>query len=166
MRATLRQLLRSMSARTRRAEGTSLVEFALVSILFFTLMFAIIDFGRVFFVQMTIQHALRQAGRYAVTGNSLPGTNPQTQSAYTRVESIIETAKKAAAGVDVSNIIISAGGLSGFAGNPGDTVTVSLTSNLNILTPLISKFFTSNGIYTFTASTTFKNEPFPQSQTY
>jgi hypothetical protein len=43
-------------------------------------------------------------------------------------------------------------------------VTVSLTTNLPLMTPLISAFF-SNGVYTFTSSATVENEPFPASET-
>lgn len=166
MRAILQQILQVTSSRSRRAEGSSLVEFALVAMLFFMLMFGIIDIGRIFFVQMTIQNALRQAGRYAVTGNHLPGTNPQTGSPYTRVESIVQTAKQAAAGIDVNSIAVSsATGGSNSAGGPGDTVTVSLTTTIHLFTPMIGYFFGTGNTYTFTAATTFKNEPFDPSQT-
>ncbi len=47
---------------------------------------------------------------------------------------------------------------------PGDTVTLSLTSSLPIWTPWLAKLFTG-GDFTFTASTTFKNEPFNPSET-
>ena len=47
---------------------------------------------------------------------------------------------------------------------PNQTVTVSLTTNLPLMTPLIGRLFT-NGVYTFVASATFKNEPFDPSNT-
>ncbi|MCS7048281.1 MAG: pilus assembly protein [Verrucomicrobiae bacterium] len=151
------------SKSNRRAQ--SLVEFAMVAPLFFLLIFGIIDFGRVYFTQATIQHALREAGRFAVTGNRLPGTNPATGQPYTRVESIIEVARKAAVGADITGITVSsqAGGAN-HAGGPGDRVTVSITATVRIITPIIGQFF-PNGRHTFTARTTFRNEPFNPSQT-
>ena len=146
--------------------GQSLVEFALVAPLFFLLIFGVLDLGRVLFTQMTLQHALREAGRYAVTGNHLPGTDPNTGSAYTRINSIKQIAKKAAAGLDVTSITISsASGGSGSAGGPQDTVTVSLTTSLKLITPLIGRYFGTNGVYAFTVGTTFRNEPFPPANT-
>jgi len=147
--------------------GQSMVEFAMVAPLFFLLVFGIIDFGRVFFVQITLQNAMRQAGRFAVTGNRL--TDPVTSQPMSRVNSIIEVAKKAATGLDVTNIQISSanGGNTGAAraGGPRDTVTISMTTNLRLITPMIGRFFGPNGIYTFTVRTTFLNEPFASTST-
>ena len=55
-------------------------------------------------------------------------------------------------------------GGSGNAGGPGDTVTVSLTSNVKLMTPVVATFF-SNGVCRLTFSSTYRNEPFPPSQT-
>jgi Flp pilus assembly protein TadG len=149
---------------TRRACGPwqgnkaqSLTEFALVVPLFFLLLFGILDFGRLFNVQITLQNALREAGRYAVTGQSLPG--------YTRVESIRQKAQQASGmTLTPTDILVTftpegGGTATDGAGGPGDTVTISLSYNLTLMTPIIAKFFPSTG-YRFTVSTTFKNEPF------
>lgn len=144
------------------SNGQSLVEFALVAPLFFILIFGVLDLGRVLFTQMTLQHALREAGRYAVTGNHITqgGTN------LSRVASIRQMAQKAAAGVDVSSITVSSvSGGNGSAGGPQDTVTVSLTTNLRLITPMIGRYFGTNGVYTFSVGTTFRNEPFPPANT-
>lgn len=147
----------------RSRSGQSLVEFAMIAPLFFILLFGIIDFGRLFFTQMTLQHALREAGRFAVTGRTLDDpANPGQQ--LTRLDSIIQIARQAAAGSDVTSIEISSlqGGANN-AGGSGDTITVALTTNLQLITPLIGRYFGPDGLYTFTVSTTFKNEPFPDS---
>jgi Flp pilus assembly protein TadG len=154
-RGILRGLLKSSG-------GQSLVEFALVAPLFFLLIFGMLDLGRVLFTQMTLQHALREAGRYAVTGNHITqgGTN------LSRVASIKQIAQNSAAGADVSSVTISSvSGGSGSAGGPQDTVTVSLTTSLKLITPLIGRYFGPNGVYTFTVGTTFRNEPFPPANT-
>jgi Flp pilus assembly protein TadG len=141
--------------------GQTTVEFALALPIFLLLICATLDFGRLFFEQMTLQYAMREAGRYAVTGNTLPGTNPSTGLPYTRIDSIKQIAQNAAAGLNVSSINISSvNGGPGSAGGPNDFVTISLTTSLQLITPIISSYFGPNGLYTFTVSTTFKNEPF------
>jgi hypothetical protein len=148
----------------RSRAGQSLVEFALVAPLFFLLLCAVFDFGRLFFVQMTLQNAVRQAGRFAVTGNHLPDPSDPTRN-LSRVDSIIRTARKAAIGLDISGIqISSANGGTGSAGGPGDIVTISITTNLKLVTPLIARFFGRSGVYPFAVSVSFKNEPFSPSK--
>jgi Flp pilus assembly protein TadG len=145
----------------RSRSGQSLVEFALVAPLFFLLVFGITDFGRLFFTQETLQFALREAGRYAVTGQHMSDAQG---NALSRVASIKSIAQQKAIGIDVSNISISSDGVANFAGNPGDTVIVSLTTNLKLITPMIGRFFGPSQTYTFTVQTTFRNEPFDLSQ--
>lgn len=147
------------SSRARRAErGQSLVEMALVLPMFLMLIFAIVDFSHVFYAEMTIQDALRQAGRFAITGNTLSGQS--------RVASILATAQQAAGNLNLntSSINISANGTGGTgaaanAGGPGDIITISMSTGVPMLTPLIAPLF-PNGTYNFTVSVTFKNEPF------
>ena len=151
--------------RARLMKGQSLLESALVTTLFFLLTFGMLDFGRMFFVQMTLQNAVREAGRFASTGNHLPDPKKPGQN-MSRVDSIIATATQAALGANVSGIqITSTKGGTGDPGGPGDTVTVAVTSDLTLITPLIAHLF-PNGKYSFTSSVTFKNEPFPPNQTY
>jgi len=140
-----------------------LTEFALVVPLFFLLFFGIIDFARLFHTELTLQYALREAGRFAVTGNHLADPDNPSQT-LSRVDSIIQRANQAA-GKQLTGIVIrSAHGGNNNAGGPGDQVTISLTYELRLLTPVVGRFF-PNGIYRFTVMTTFKNEPFPSSQT-
>jgi len=146
--------------------GQAIVEYALVLPLIFLLVFGLVDFGRLFFTVLTLQNALRVAGRYAVTGNHLPDpVNPgQTIS---RLASITQVAQQNAMGIDVSGLQISSqtsGGAAGTgAGGPGDTLKLSLTYNLTLLTPVIGQFFPA-GVYSFTVNTSFHNEPFPPAQ--
>jgi len=149
--------------RLRSESGQSLVEFAIVAILLFQLVFGIMDFGRVLFAQLTLQHAIREAGRFAVTGNKLPDPVDPNRT-LSRVDSIKEVARRTAVGLDVSNIDISSPNGSGNAGGPGQNVTISMQQSLRLITPIVAQFF-PNGQYSFTLRTTFKNEPFPPSQT-
>ena len=150
--------------RHRSVEGTSVVEIALIAPMFLLLLFATLDFGHLFWVELTLQNAIRQAARFAITGNHLPDPNHPGQS-LSRVGSIVLVAQQTAVGLDVSGIQISSlTGGSGSAGGPGDTVTISLTTNLPLITPIVGKFF-PNGVYSFTVSVTMKNEPFAPGDT-
>jgi Flp pilus assembly protein TadG len=155
---------RRIQSRRRRFAGQTIIETALVVPLFFLLVFAVVDFGRLFYVQMSLQDAVRQAGRFASTGNHLPDPNNPGQN-LTRVQSIIQQAIAQNPGLTFTNIKISSvyGG-AGNAGGPGDTVTISLTTALKLLTPVIAPFF-QDGTYTFVVSVSFKNEPFAPSNT-
>jgi Flp pilus assembly protein TadG len=144
--------------------GQSLIEFAVVAPIFFLLIFAVLDLGRVYFVQMTVQHSLREAGRFAVTGNHLPNPSDPTKT-LTRIDSIREVIRRSSVGVvtDVQAVQISSQGVSNNAGEPGQPVTLSLSADVKLVTPFLSQFF-ANGSYRVTASTTFQNEPFPTTQ--
>jgi Flp pilus assembly protein TadG len=143
----------------RSQSGQSLVEFAVVAPLFFLLVFGITDFGRLFFTQETLQFALREAGRYAVTGQQMPNGSGGYLS---RVNSIKAVAMQKAVGLDASHITVSSpeGGALTPSGGPGQTVVISLTTDLKLITPMIGRFFGSDQTYHFTVSTTFRNEPF------
>lgn len=49
-----------------RQRGAAAVEFAIIAILFFTLIFGIIEFGRLFYLYNTVQEVTRRAAREAV----------------------------------------------------------------------------------------------------
>lgn len=50
-----------------RQDGAAIVEFALIAILLFTLLFGILEFGRLFYLYNTVQEVTRRAAREAVT---------------------------------------------------------------------------------------------------
>ena len=143
--------------------GTSVLEFALVAPMFFLLFFAVFDFSRLFYSEMTLQNAVRTAGRYASTGNHLPDPQHQGQN-LSRVNSIIQVAQQAALGLMSPAFKSPAWAGEGQRGWSGRYRDPSLTTNLKLLTPFVAQFF-NNGTYTFTVSVTFRNEPFPPSNT-
>ena len=150
--------------------GQSAVEFALSLPVFFLLIFTVMDFGRMFFVQENIQRAIAEGARYASTGTHEAGTSPSTGKAYTRIASIQDYVTQQASipismGATLSALQVSSvSGGSGSAGGPQDIETISLTTTLPLMTPFVSRFF-PNKQYTFTASATVQNEPFPPTQT-
>ena len=74
-----------------KQKGQGLVEFALILPLLLLMFFGIIEFGRIFQAYLTVQHAAREAARYAVTG----------QGGAERVRAIKEKAVQATAGLNV-----------------------------------------------------------------
>jgi Flp pilus assembly protein TadG len=128
------------------------------------LIFGVFDFGHLFFVKMNIQNSVQEAARFASTGNHLPDPNNPGND-LTRVDSIITTLQQSSLGADITNIQISSlkGGKDS-AGGPGDMMTLAVTANVPLLTPMIAALF-PQGRYVFTTSVTIKNEPFPASAT-
>jgi Flp pilus assembly protein TadG len=132
------------------------------------------DYAWMFFAQMNVQQAVDDGGRFASTGNHTTIVSGGTPTTLSRLQSIITQIQNqiSVPGVNVQqNLVVcstnggcsNAGG-SAPAGGPGDTVTLTLTTSMPVFTPALKALF-SGGAYTFTASTTFKNEPFNPSQT-
>jgi Flp pilus assembly protein TadG len=144
--------------------GNAITEFAVVVPLFVLMIFGLTDFTRLLFEQVTLQNAVRQGGRYASTGNHQPDPQHSGQN-LSRVDSIKYVTQQAAMGLDTSNLqIASTKGGNGSAGGPLDTVTLTLTTSVRLMTPMVGRFFPNN-TYTFTVTTSYRNEPFPPAQT-
>ena len=166
--------LKSQALLPGSAKGQSTVEFAMVSLLFFFMLFAVIDYGWLMFAQMNVQQAIDDGGRYASTGQESGGSGTRISSIISNIQSEVSVP-----GVDVSKLSICSvppggttaacydstnpSGTAGAAGGPQFTVTLKLVTTLPLLTPLVGRFFPAG--YTFTSSTTFQNEPFDPSQT-
>jgi Flp pilus assembly protein TadG len=127
------------------------------------LMFALIDLGRWYWIRETLENAVRQAGRYAVTGQSLPNDN--------RVQSITQVAENAAAGL-TNNLTVTVSSSSdaltnwvaNSAGGPGDFVKIDIQAPLGFFTPGIGQLFGPSGSNTIDDAVTFRNENFPRSE--
>jgi hypothetical protein len=152
-------------------KGQILVEFALVSLfVFIPLLFACMDLGIMFYVNLTMQQAVRQGTRYAVTGQSDLGTD--------RRSALIQVVRNNSNGLYDKNLhdpkdpqisvikasqvtfsIYSGTPRSGDPGEPNDIIVVSLTYTWQLLTPILKPFF-PGGVYTFTVKSTMQNESF------
>lgn len=53
----------------KNKEGTAAIEFAILAIPFFMLLFAVLELAVVFFINSTLNHAVSEAGRQIRTGN-------------------------------------------------------------------------------------------------
>lgn len=139
--------------------GLSILETAIAIPIFLLILFGIVDIGRVLFAHMTLQHAVREAGRFAVTGRTLPGTG----GSHPRLDSILQVVLTDSSPFPLTsgNVhVSSASGGDGSPGGPGDRVTIEVVYRVALITPLIGNLFPGGGVIV-DVSTTFRNEPFP-----
>jgi len=149
-------------------KGQALVEFALTALVLISVLFAIIDLAMMFYVNLTMQHAVREGARYIITGQT--GTSSDRRSAL--IQKIKDTScglynKNALAEKNPTVSVLTPANVSTFTnytgnqvldtGKPDQVIIVRLTYAWPTLTPMLNPFFT-NGRYTFTASATMKNE--------
>ena len=159
-------------AQPRRGQrGAAVVEFALVAVLFFTVLFSVIDFSYQMWVNLTMQHAVREGARYAITGRSDLDPDPDpSNSAANRYDAAIEEIKQSSMGlwdslapkvtfsaVDNSGAIVPLPAHS--AGSPEQVLVVSVLCTSQPLTPMLKPFL-HNGVYRFNVSATMRSEAY------
>lgn len=150
-----------------KEHGATSVEFALTSVLFLMVLFAAIDFSYLFLVNLTLQHAVREGARYAITGQfdpSSPGTaqdrcdaavnqiRTQSMGFFDRASSTVVFKT-----VNANGSIIPVAANSCAAAN--QIIVVTVNCELPLMSPFMRAFFT-NGKYVFSVSSTMKNEAF------
>ncbi len=119
------------------AEGVTAVEFAIILPFFLLLVCGIMDFGQIYYQLNTVNEAARVGGRLAATG----GTSQAVTTAVQRFGSQLQTPPYMNPTTPVS----------------GQTVTVTVTRSVQIITPIISAFFPSNP-YTVTGKSVMQVE--------
>jgi hypothetical protein len=150
--------------------GVATVEFAIIAPVLFFLVCIAMDLSIALWVNLTMQYAVREGARFAVTGqNNLdPNTkNPQRYLAV--IEEIRDSSMGLYSLVDPSyaitvngktqNYTPSGGYSSMMFGGPGDIIVLQLNCNWPLLTPLVAPFFPA-GTYTFSVAATMRNEGF------
>lgn len=146
------------SEKVRSQRGQVVVEFTFAVLLFFMVFFAIVEFSHLFYTELTLQHALREAGRYMVTGRAdVPNeSTSDPNDTLNRQQSIEAILKKQliGTGAGLQSIAMTCGGVACSGGNAGQTVKLTVT----FTKPWFTGLFGSSPI-TFTLSTTWKNEP-------
>ena len=146
--------------------GQTLVEIAISLSIFLLLVLGTMDFGYLFSTKLTLQNSVRQAGRYAITGQCITGSDGTCSKS--RYDSIIQTVETFSLGL-VTTVEISitctdnGGGCPNNAGGPGDLVTIIVTHPYYFTTGPIGAFFPGNS-YTLKVSAAFTNEMFPPSE--
>jgi Flp pilus assembly protein TadG len=121
-RAGLRLGLRTARETLLDERGAETVEFAIMLLVFFALMFGIVEFGRVLWTQNALHYATQQAARCAAVNSTLCGTQ--------------DLMRTFAAGVAGAGVPGSAFWLTSPDPTCGKQVTASYTVNLYV--PLLS----------------------------
>ncbi len=134
--------------------GQTMIEFAMVIPIVALLFMGIFDFSRFFYTQLTLQHAIHEATRFAVTGAALDDGQGNTMSRAESIKSVI-TKEAIALDLDVNELIVDPAD----GGGPSEVVTVTGNFEFQFVTPGVSTFF-PGGKYDFTVATAMKNEPF------
>jgi len=134
--------------------GQTIIEFAMVIPFIALLFMGIFDFSRFFYTRLTLQHAVHEATRFAVTGGTLDDAQG---NAMTRAESIKSMITNSATtlDLDVDQLIVNPAD----GGGPAQIVTVTGNFEFQFVTPGVSTFF-PGGKYDFSVATSMKNEPF------
>ncbi|MFQ5528801.1 MAG: TadE/TadG family type IV pilus assembly protein [Gemmatimonadota bacterium] len=139
----------------RNSSGQSLVEFALVLPMLLLVFFGIFEFGRFYFTKLTLQHAVREATRFAITGNVL--TDPDTGDPMDRAGSIVRVILENTKDLDVDLDGITITPADG--GGPEDIVRVEIDFEYDLTVPLISRVV-PDGHVDLSFSTAMRNEAF------
>jgi Flp pilus assembly protein TadG len=152
----------------RRRNGQAVIETLFGFIIFLSFFFAIVEFSHLIYSKVTLQHALRTAGRYMITGNT--GTSGGIPIPRDQMIHDVFCANVIAAGVQCPNlgtlnfqfICLPTPGTTCSApgGGPDQTVMVTVNVSKPTLLPFFSRFFPAGGV-PLALSTTWRNEPFP-----
>ena len=153
-------------------KGTVTIEFALIALLLFVLLFWIMDLGIMFYANLTMQSAVREGARYAVVGLNNLDPNP-VPAQRTQRNAVIQRIRQQSLGIydrycdapgfsnlegpdDATPTDIPPDGTT--LGGPDQIIIISVTCHWPVLSPLMKTTF-PNGIYNFTVKSTMKNEP-------
>lgn len=146
---------------TRRQSGATLVEMAIVAPVFILVLLALVEMSVMFFTTLTMQYAVREGARFAITGQAGAGQQ--------RYAAVIAKIRDSSLGMyDRVNPVISVNGTayssttysSGMFGSAGSIIVLQLDSTWPVTTPILSTFF-KDGQYKFTVAATMRNEYFP-----
>ena len=154
-----------------KMRGATVVEFALLAPFYFLLVLGIVEFSIMSWVDLTMQYAVREGARYAITGQTNLDPNASNQQRYL---AIIQAIRDNSIGLydQVRPVIatsVNGGPLQtygntalysdGMFGGPGDIVMLQLNCTWPVTTPLIAPYFNA-GNYNFSVAATMRNEAY------
>ena len=146
------------------AKGTSLIEAALITPLFFLLTFSIVDFGTLFYTYLALENGVSLASRYGVTGQTM--NDPVTGTPLNHQESLKLAMRQGTPTLTIPDSAFTfahrapggAAWLAG-AGGPGELERVSVDYTYSFFTPfLVGAFFPPNGTVNLRVDSAMKNE--------
>jgi Flp pilus assembly protein TadG len=161
-------ILDRSSSPLKQRRGQAVVELTFGFLIFFGLFMAIVEFSHLLYTKVTLQHALRTAGRYMITGKTQQNSNGNNLPRDQVIHDVF-CANVIATGLQCPTLasgnfrfvcLPTPGTLCSEPGG-GPTQTVLVTVNLKkpAMMPFFSQFFPSGGV-SFQLSTTWMNEPF------
>lgn len=149
-----------------RQKGSAAVEMAFIAPVLFLLLMAVFEFSIIFFTSLTMQYAVREGSRYAITGQS---DRDPAASNRQRYLAIIQSIKDNSVGMyDSVNPVITVNNTTyatanaysaTMFGGPDDVVVIRLDCSWRIVTPMIGAMF-PNGTLKFSVATTMRNETY------
>lgn len=162
-----------VSAMNRKGQTT--VEFAATALVLFTVLFALIDLAVMFYVNLTMQHAVREGARYAITGQGGNNGNQRRMALEERIRAcsygLYDKNANPRRNEALNVSVVTPSSTATFAnytgtpvddtGDPNQIIIVSLDYSWRLLTPILQPFF-ENGQYSFVVRATMKHEPWEQ----
>ncbi len=144
--------------------GQALVETTFAFLLFILMFFSIVEFSHLLYAKLTLQHTLRETGRFMVTGRT---SADKQGNDIPRSEAILNVfcGNLTATGLKCPDIgpqfsmSCVNGPCTEPGGGPEQMVFLNATFNKQPLFPFFRQFFSTQGL-TLQLSTTWKNEPF------
>lgn len=154
-----------MNKFTRRQSGATLVEMAIIAPVFLLVLVSLIELSMMFFATLTMQYAVREGARFAITGQSTSDGYASNQQRYATV--IAKIRDNSLGMYDKLNTQVVVNGTAfqqkeysnAMFGAAGSVNVVQLNCEWTLTTPLLGQFFT-NGKYSFSVATTMRNEFF------
>lgn len=146
----------------KKQSGLAIVEMSVVASFFFFLFFIIVDLSVFSYVKLTMQNAVREGTRYAITGRS--DLDPDGNGV--REAAILAKVNEASHGYlervmrieDVRVEDLDGNPVTGF-GQGGDIIAIHLDCEWTSISPF-THLFLDDGKYTFTVSSAMRNEAF------
>ncbi|GAD89716.1 TadE/TadG family type IV pilus assembly protein [Vibrio halioticoli] len=159
-------LYQGVRKQTKQA-GIALVEFAIVATLLFALLFTIVDFALYGYVKLTMQHAVREGARYAITGRTDLDPDEDEDGNQERGKAILQKIDLSSNGllskvVTTNGIKVSSNGSyinDGTFGASGDAIVLEIACEWPTFSPIIYPLL-NDGKYKFVVKTAMKNEAF------
>jgi Flp pilus assembly protein TadG len=149
-----------------RESGATIVEMALLAPVFLLVLLALVELSLMFFATLTMQAAVREGARYAITGQNNLDPSTTSQQRYKAIiqkmrDSSLGMYERLGAEISVNGTAYPSGSYSsGMFGAPGSIIVVQLDCDWPVTTPLLSRFF-DNGTYHFAVAATMRNDYFP-----
>lgn len=144
-----------------RQGGATVLEMALVIPAFLLFMIGVIEMSMAYFANVTMQHAVREGARYAVTGNDELAPDGAGGQRYLAVTQKIRDSSMGM--YDKVSPVLSVNGSSqsspGMFGQGGEIVVISIACSWSFATPMVRALF-RDGKAHFVVAATMRNESF------